>query len=175
MILNRIIDAIYVANVYTIEQNNVFHICGGHFEYLKLLKGGNVPPTWNCSPRPNRLIIKREKNFMIQFYPDPPRLPVYFVGEGSEGGRMGAVMFVRVIGLSGEDDVREILYDSMGGGGGQHACFSSLYVGGRRTTLLPSTVSWVKWRTAGKLLLEWKAPALVRGSLGASHLWDQHI
>ena len=49
----------------------VFHICGGHFEYFKLLKGGNVPPTWNCSLRPYRWIIKKEKNFIIQFYPDP--------------------------------------------------------------------------------------------------------
>ena len=41
----------------------VFHICGGHFEYFKLLKGGNVPPTWNCSLRPYKWIIKRKKKW----------------------------------------------------------------------------------------------------------------
>ena len=41
---------------HTIEHNYVFflHIYGGHFEYFKLLKGGNMPPTWNCSLGPNR-------------------------------------------------------------------------------------------------------------------------
>ena len=33
-------------NLHTIEHNYVFlYIYGGHFEYFKLLKGGNVPPT----------------------------------------------------------------------------------------------------------------------------------
>ena len=57
--------------IYNWTKLYVFHICGGHFEYFKLLKGGNVPPTWNCSLRPYRWIIKKEKNFIIQFYPDP--------------------------------------------------------------------------------------------------------
>ena len=36
-------------NLHTIEHNYVFlYIYGGHFEYFKLLKGGNMPPT--CHP-----------------------------------------------------------------------------------------------------------------------------
>ena len=50
---------------------HVSHICGGHCEYFKLLNRGNVLPTLNCSLRPYIWIIKREKNFIIQFYPDP--------------------------------------------------------------------------------------------------------
>ena len=57
--------------IYNWTKLYVFHICGGHFEYSKLLKGGNVPHTWNCLLRPYRSIIKKEKNFIIQFYPDP--------------------------------------------------------------------------------------------------------
>ena len=44
-----------MANLHTIEQNYVFlYIYGSHFEYFKLLKGGNMPPTWNCSLGPYR-------------------------------------------------------------------------------------------------------------------------
>ena len=51
----------------------VVHICGGHFEYINLLKGGNVPPTWNCSLRAYtcRWIIKREKTLSFNFTPAP--------------------------------------------------------------------------------------------------------
>ena len=56
-----------------IEQNFVFHIYGGHFEYFKLLKGGNIPPTWKYSLGPYRWIIKREKYCIVQFYHDPYR------------------------------------------------------------------------------------------------------
>ena len=49
MIFNGIIGAIYVPNAYIIGQKYyVVHTYGGHFEYYKLLKGGNMPPTWNC-------------------------------------------------------------------------------------------------------------------------------
>ena len=36
-------------HAHIIEQNYVFFIYGGHFEYFKLLKGGNMPPTLNIS------------------------------------------------------------------------------------------------------------------------------
>ena len=39
----------------------IFHIYGGHFEYFKSLKGGNMPPTWNCSMGCYILIIKERK------------------------------------------------------------------------------------------------------------------
>ena len=54
MILNRIIDAKYTKFKYNLTQLCIFYISGGHFEYFKLLEGGNMPPTWNCSLGPYR-------------------------------------------------------------------------------------------------------------------------
>ena len=43
-----------LSHAHIIEQHYYFYIYCGHFEYFKWLKGGNMPPTWNCSLGPDR-------------------------------------------------------------------------------------------------------------------------
>ena len=57
--------------IYNWTKVYAFHIYGGHFEYFKLFKGGNMPPTWNCSLGPYRWIIKREKTVSFNLTPTP--------------------------------------------------------------------------------------------------------
>ena len=71
---------VYTKCIYNWTHLYVFHICGGHFEYFKFLKGGNVPPTWNCSLIPYIWIIGRVKQLYHSILPWPPRLPDYIVG-----------------------------------------------------------------------------------------------
>ena len=71
MILNRIIDAIYVPNACIIEPNFKFFT-----SVVAILNISNCSRVATCHPPGFVHLdpideIKKEKNFIIQFYPDP--------------------------------------------------------------------------------------------------------